>query len=351
MLLDPDIRDRIVYILFREDWTPFYVGKGEIDRPSDHFWEAKTGCTCYKCNIIRETVTSVGHVPTIVLAKDLTDPQTCAMESLLIAAIGRKDKGLGPLVNLTDGGDGMRGYVWSEETKRKHKETLSRPDVKVRQIQGTIDAHARPEVKEKRRRHFDDPLVKAKRSKSAKEAHARPEVKENQRRASKESNSRPEVREKISVSMVAVNADPEFKKKQRDGLIKKLNEPEVKARQSAGLKASNKKPEVIERRRNSAIAALAPPEVREKISKNTSKALNQPGVQDRRLEKYRQTLAKRKADPELQAAKLLKYKATWADPLVKADRVARVNATKARNKAAKLAAAVATQQDTATQPT
>ena len=37
----------------------------------------------------------------------------------MIKTIGRKDLGLGSLTNLTDGGEGRRGYITSEETKEK----------------------------------------------------------------------------------------------------------------------------------------------------------------------------------------------------------------------------------------
>src|SRR5665213_904037 len=41
----------------------------------------------------------------------------CIRDSMCIVGFGRKDKGEGPLVNLTDGGDGCSGYIHTPEHK------------------------------------------------------------------------------------------------------------------------------------------------------------------------------------------------------------------------------------------
>jgi hypothetical protein len=55
------------------------------------------------------------------------------MEKLLIKTIGRKDLGLGPLVNLTDGGDGTMGYKHSNETKERLRINSSNPKFETRE--------------------------------------------------------------------------------------------------------------------------------------------------------------------------------------------------------------------------
>ena len=53
---------------------------------------------------------------------NLTKEQADNLERYLINAIGRRDKGLGPLVNLTDGADGCTGHVWTDEEKKRQSE-------------------------------------------------------------------------------------------------------------------------------------------------------------------------------------------------------------------------------------
>lgn len=54
-----------------------------------------------------------------ILFEDLTWKEACEIEKYLIAYYGRKDLGLGTLVNMTDGGDGLNGYKHNEDTKDK----------------------------------------------------------------------------------------------------------------------------------------------------------------------------------------------------------------------------------------
>ena len=54
-----------------------------------------------------------------ILKSDLEWEDACELEIILIAYYGRRDLGVGTLVNLTDGGEGAPGHIKSEESKRK----------------------------------------------------------------------------------------------------------------------------------------------------------------------------------------------------------------------------------------
>jgi group I intron endonuclease len=103
-------------------YEPFYVGKGTGGRCYSHLREAlKTSNSNYKLNKIRK-LSSLSKKPIIVkLYNNIEEVNALKIESLLIEKIGRIDKGLGPLTNLTDGGEGTMGYVFSDDQLEKRR--------------------------------------------------------------------------------------------------------------------------------------------------------------------------------------------------------------------------------------
>lgn len=93
----------------------FYVGKGKGNRAYDknkrnRFWK----------NIVKK----YGYIVDII-EDNLTEKEAFEREIFYIKKIGRKNLGLGPLVNMTDGGDGFdrTGAILSQETKDKISES------------------------------------------------------------------------------------------------------------------------------------------------------------------------------------------------------------------------------------
>lgn len=99
-----------VYIYFRPDWTPCYVGKGCRKRWLRH---EKETANPYLRHIIRK---AGGSLPKMKVQENMTEEHAFALEMLLIKIIGREEFG-GPLVNLTDGGEGASGL--SAEARAK----------------------------------------------------------------------------------------------------------------------------------------------------------------------------------------------------------------------------------------
>lgn len=93
----------------------FYIGIGkDMKRPFDKvgrniFWKKVTNKTKYEVEILIDNIDYEE-------AKEL--------EILLIKEYGRRDLGLGTLVNLTDGGEGLLGFKPSQETKNKISNSL-----------------------------------------------------------------------------------------------------------------------------------------------------------------------------------------------------------------------------------
>ena len=103
------MNDFYTYAYLREDGTPYYIGKGKDKRC---FIKGKNECI----NLPKD------KSKIIFLKKNLIEEEAFKHEKYMIAIFGRKDLGTGILRNLTNGGEGLSGLIWSE----KHKEKISK---------------------------------------------------------------------------------------------------------------------------------------------------------------------------------------------------------------------------------
>jgi hypothetical protein len=90
----------------------FYVGKGKDNRAwsiqgRSKFWNRVKD----RHGLIVELVST-----------GLSEQDAFSKEKELIKFYGRRDRGEGSLVNLTDGGEGVSGLIWSDENRAKFKE-------------------------------------------------------------------------------------------------------------------------------------------------------------------------------------------------------------------------------------
>lgn len=103
-------------------YEPFYIGKGKENRIYAHLKESvhKKNTNKHKIRKINKIFKDLKINPIILkLQENICDRQSIALEKIYIKAIGRADKKLGPLTNLTDGGDGLSGQICSKKTKEK----------------------------------------------------------------------------------------------------------------------------------------------------------------------------------------------------------------------------------------
>ncbi len=145
--LPQERRDFYVYVIFRPDGTPCYVGKGQRDRWVAHARKSHNRAL----NAIYAA--AGGSLPIIKVREGLTDPEACEIEMHIIVAIGRANLGEGPLVNLTDGGEGVAGYVPTEDHRNKVRLALAgreRPP-EIGEAVRKAAAWDRPEWREKQR--------------------------------------------------------------------------------------------------------------------------------------------------------------------------------------------------------
>jgi len=103
----------LIYVyLDRAEREPFYVGKTRVQK---RVWDQ---CPSRRTKVFIDRFNELEEVSVVVLSP-FTEEQAEQMERYLIKKIGRKDLGTGPLVNLTDGGNGLNGYVCPPSKRRQ----------------------------------------------------------------------------------------------------------------------------------------------------------------------------------------------------------------------------------------
>jgi hypothetical protein len=101
----------VVYGYCREDGTFYYIGKGRPRRP---YQKRTSGVKPPKD---RKRI--------LILHTGLSEETAFDYEEKLILFYGRKDLGAGLLRNMTNGGEGVAGWVPDEEWRRKKSESMS----------------------------------------------------------------------------------------------------------------------------------------------------------------------------------------------------------------------------------
>lgn len=90
-----------IYIIFRPNGVPCYIGKGKGAR-----WRMYEMGYYHNLHLERIACNAGGDLPIVKIRSGLSEVEAFETEIALIRAIGREANG-GPLVNLTDGGEGV----------------------------------------------------------------------------------------------------------------------------------------------------------------------------------------------------------------------------------------------------
>lgn len=106
------------------EFEPFYIGKGRGNRINMGIKENKKDY--YKNRKIRSMIKD-GYFPiALKIFENLTEKESFGKEIYLIKVIGRMDLSLGPLCNLTDGGEGTTNIT------PEWKKILSKPVIQLK---------------------------------------------------------------------------------------------------------------------------------------------------------------------------------------------------------------------------
>lgn len=103
-----------IYCLYRhirnDTGEVFYVGIGKENRP-----RRTNGRSAFWKSIVNKC----GGYRVEIMESNLNWHEACKKEKYFIKLYGRRDKGVGTLCNMTDGGDGTTGSIISKETIEK----------------------------------------------------------------------------------------------------------------------------------------------------------------------------------------------------------------------------------------
>jgi LEM3-like protein len=218
-----------VYILCRPNGKPFYVGKGSGKRIFKHDVEARSGCDCHKCRVIRKIWRQGGEIVRYTVFTTDDEDAAYAYESELIVLHGR-----GNLTNGTDGGIGGRGTTtslevralrselrkanWADPAYRERMTAMSQalyadPNMRIKLSEMNkarlADPFERERMSKAQLKRYEDPAERAKQSAVNHIRWADPA----QRERLAERNRTPEMRAKLSATRKAQWADPEYRAK------------------------------------------------------------------------------------------------------------------------------------------
>lgn len=107
----------------------FYIGLGNVylehkDSKTSSVFYRRAYNTKGRNNWWKKVVNKTDYQVEI-LSTNLTKEDACELEEFLIQEYGRRDLGLGNLINMTDGGENNSGKIVSSEMKEKIRKTLT----------------------------------------------------------------------------------------------------------------------------------------------------------------------------------------------------------------------------------
>ena len=112
------------------EYEPFYIGKGTSDRIITSKCDRRT----FKSNKIKSIRNLGGQVISRKLHENISFEDSITLEKQIIQKIGRRDLHLGPLTNLTDGGEGRLNGKNSPESIEKSRQSRIKTNKRLREM-------------------------------------------------------------------------------------------------------------------------------------------------------------------------------------------------------------------------
>ena len=121
--LDPRKPGNYVYGDYTFEYEPFYVGKGCGDRYKRHLecLLSEKFDTYFYRKIRKIEKETCGDPIILKIEENLSEQEAFDSEIFFIWGIGRYNINTGPLTNLTDGGEGSSGTVYTKEQNERNR--------------------------------------------------------------------------------------------------------------------------------------------------------------------------------------------------------------------------------------
>lgn len=126
VLLDLRKQGEFIYEDYRFKNEPFYIGVSHRkERLNEHFWKSQENT--FKQAVIRKILKEgcLRENITLIMLKDLSKEEAFNKEKEIIGKIGRRDQKLGPLTNLSSGGEGTLELTQEQKQQLKDYNILN----------------------------------------------------------------------------------------------------------------------------------------------------------------------------------------------------------------------------------
>jgi len=215
-----------VYVDYRgDDGKPFYVGKGITRRIKD-----------LQRNPLHTNIKNKHGMVRKILFENLSESESFEKEIQLIQELRTHIDFREGGANLTFGGEGVSGYKYTKEQRKKKSESL-----KKRWEDPGYREKMSESVSETNKKSWEDPEYREKMYESLKNVWEDPERREKMSESNKKNWEDPGYREKMSKSVKKQWEDPEHRKNISESQKKRWEDPEYRAMMKEKIKLGKQK--------------------------------------------------------------------------------------------------------------